>query len=206
MSDDVFEAFGDDDIDPKDEEPNRNTGQQGQNRFFIIAVAILGGLLICSLISFAVWALVLNRPQEATPPPTEVVASPTTETVVVEDTATPEPPAPTETLSPTATPEPTPTPLLAPTAVPDDEVVEGDADTATAVEATEEEATPTPTEVVRRTPTSTPGTTPTASAPGTGLGASSGQLSQTGLGEWLLIGVALLLAAVMVAARRLRRA
>jgi cytoskeletal protein RodZ len=213
MSDDVFEAFGDDDIFSEEEVTPQQTEAQGQNRLFIIAVAILGGLLVCSLISFGVWALVLNRPQEAAPPPTEVVATPTTESVVVDEPATPEPtetPAPTETAAPTDTPEPTATPLLGPTPGPDDEVTDGDPDTATAVEVTEEEAEPTPTEVVRRTPTPAPTERPTATPrtteAGTNLGTSSGQLSQTGLGEWLLIGVGAVLVAVMVTARRLRRA
>jgi cytoskeletal protein RodZ len=218
MSDDVFEAFGDDDIFTEDEEPQQQSEGGGQDRTFIIAVAILAGLLVLSLISFGVWALVLNRPQEAAPPPTEVVASPTVEVIVVEDTATPEPPEPTETPAPTETPEPTPTPLLGPTATPNGEDAEGEADpdTVTAVGVTEgegedeNEGEAEPTQVVRRTPTPmpTPQATPTprGSDAGTDLSASSGQLSQTGLSEWLLIGLAMLLVAVMVAARRLRQA
>ncbi len=214
MSDDVFEAFGDDDIFTEDEEPQQQSEGGGQDRTFIIAVAILAGLLVLSLISFGVWALVLNRPQEAAPPPTEVVASPTVEVIVAEDTPTPEP---TETPAPTETPEPTPTPLLGPTATPNGEEGEADPDTVTAVGATEGEGEngdenedeAEPTQVVRRTPTPmpTPQATPTprGSDAGTDLSASSGQLSQTGLSEWLLIGLAMLLVAVMVAARRLRQ-
>ena len=205
MSDDVFEAFGDDDIFSEDEEELKNAEGEGQNRTFIIAVAVLGGLLVCALISFGVWALVLNRPQEAQSRVGDIVASPTVE-AVVEATATPKPPAATDTPMPTDTPEPTP--LLGPTATPTADE-EADPDTSAVAEAPEE-VTPTATQAPRRrpTPTRTPRPTATtrASNPDTSLGASSGQLSETGLGEWILIGAAVILVAVIVTARRLRRA
>ncbi len=65
MSDDVFGTLGDDDILEEEEQKPKTAAGDGQNRTFIIAVAVLGGLLVCALLSFGVWALVLNRPQEA---------------------------------------------------------------------------------------------------------------------------------------------
>jgi cytoskeletal protein RodZ len=208
MSDDVFEAFGDDDIFAEEEEQEQPEGE-GQNRTFIIAVAVLGGLLLCALASFGVWALVLNKPQEAAPAPTEMVATPTMEEVVVETDT----PMPTETPSATDTPEPTATPLLGPTATPtpDEEEMEGEEGALAQTPAEgEEDVEPTATTVTRRTatPTATPRPTSTpraeASSGGTGFGESTGELSQTGLGEWLLVGAALLFVGVMIVARRLR--
>ena len=211
MSDDIFEAFGDEDTYQEEEAEAQVDQVQGQNRVFIIAVAVLGGLLVCALISFGVWALVLNRPQQAAPPPTEVAASPTAE-MVVEATSTPAAPEATNTPQPTDTPEPTSTPVLGPTATPtaegggDDPLAVGGAATATEPA---EEATPTATQEPRRTPTPTrtprATATPRVTGAGTSLGGNSGQLSQTGLGEWLLIGAAVLLVGVMITARRLRR-
>ncbi len=233
MSDDVFGNLGDDDIFEEEEQKPKTAAGDGQNRTFIIAVAVLGGLLVCALISFGVWALVLNRPQEANTRIGEALEAPAAEVVVdaAADTlaATPEPPeptdtpAPTETPVPTDTPEPTPTPLLGPTAtsIPEDAEGEGEAGAATETEAAEggdtetasavaaAEVTPTATQAPRRTPTPTrtPAATETPRAPSadSNLGASSGQLSQTGMGEWLLIGAAAVLIAVMMAARKLRK-
>jgi len=224
MSDNVFDTFGDDDdIFAEDEEEQQPEGE-GQNRTFIIAVAVLGGLLVCALISFGVWALVLNKPQQATPPVTEIVATVTVEAPAAEaDTTEPatETPAPTdtpepatETPAPTDTPEPTATPLLGPTATPtltDEEADAAESMAAAPGDTEAEDAEPTATQAPRRTPTPTrtpratstprPGTGETA----TGYGASSsGELSQTGLGEWLLVGGAVLLVAIVVLARRLR--
>ncbi|MGC9347048.1 MAG: hypothetical protein ACP5JG_02825, partial [Anaerolineae bacterium] len=86
MSDDLFEAFGDDDIFEEEEETAQAAEGEEQNRTFIIAVAALGGLLLCALIAFGVWAFVLNRPQPAdvlptdTPMPTADVAEELTAT------------------------------------------------------------------------------------------------------------------------------
>lgn len=210
MSDDVFEAFGDDDIFAEEDEQEQPEGE-GQNRTFIIAVAVLGGLLVCSLIAFGVWALFLNRPRPAVPEPTEVVATATTE-VVIEETDTPEP---TATEAATETPEPTPTPLLGPTATPTPEGGEEDgesmAETPGGGEG-DEEAESTATTAPRRTatPTRTPRPTSTprveASNGAAGNGGSRDELSQTGLGEWLLIGAAALFVGIIVVTRRLRTA
>jgi hypothetical protein len=215
MSDDVFEAFGDDDIFAEDEDLEQPEGED-QNRTFIIAVAVLGGLLLCALAAFGVWAFVLNGPREAAPPPTEVVATSTVEVdeVVVET----ETPSPTETPTPraTETPEPTATPLLGPTATPEEIVGESEDEEGalaeTPAEGEEEEGEATPTTVPRRTatPTATPRPTstprPGEGGAGTDFSEPRGELSQTGLGEWLLVGAALLFVSVMIVARRLRTA
>lgn len=226
MSDDVFETLGDDELFAEDEQQPEPTAGGNQNRAFIIAVAVLGGLLVCALISFGVWALVLNRPQEAKSRIGEVTEA-TMPEVAVEATTIPEAlaptemPAPTETSAPTDTPEPTSTPLLGPTATPVPEegeaeegeaeeggiVEEGDAETSAALAAAD--VTPTATQAPRRTPTPTrtpaATATPRTSDSQTNLGTTSGQLSETGLGEWLLIGAAVVLVAVMMTARKLRK-
>ncbi len=205
MSDDVFEAFGGDDIfNDDDDEHGQPEGEGQNNRTFIMAVAVLGGLLVCAVGAFMVWALVLNTPREMVEAPVvEPIASPTIE--LIEVVVEPEVPEPTETPVPTDTPAPTPTPtpLLGPTNTP---VPEEDA----AGEGEGAEESP----VVRRTPTPSP--TPPLLVQSSGSGAVSGEaavgpagsteLSQTGLGEWVLVGVAVLLLATMVLARRLRSA
>lgn len=195
MSEDIFEAFGEEDI-FEEEEPEEPQGTD-QNRTFIIAVAVLGGLLVCALAAFGVWALVLNRPQEAQP--AAVAPETTQEAVAVEPTEAP----PTDTPEPTrAAPTATPTPLLGPTATPTAE--------SKAAGAELEKATPTATREPRRSPTPTrtprPTSTPRAQATSTTYGTTSEQLSQTGLSEWLLGGVALVLIAVIIVTRKLRTA
>ena len=205
MSDDVFEAFGGDDIFNDDDEPTQAEGEGQNNRTFIIAVAALSGLLVCAIGAFMVWALFLNNPRQVSEAPVlGPLETPTLELIeavdiveVVVETDTPEP---TETPMPTDTPAPTPspTPLLGPTSTPEGEG-NGEAEGGEAE----------PTQVVRRTavPTATPATLAQASPPeAPAAAAGSAQLSQTGLGEWVLIGVALLLLATMVLARRLRSA
>jgi len=197
MSEEIFEAFGEDEI-FEEEEPEEPQGT-GQNRTFIIAVAILGGLLVCALAAFGVWALVLNRPQQAQPPEMEMAAEITQEAVAIETTEAP----PTETSEPAKTePTATPTPVLGPTATPKAEAMAAGAEA--------EGATPTATREPRRSPTPTrtpcPTPTPRVQATSTTYGTSTGELSQTGLSEWLLGGVAVLLVAVIVVARKLRSA
>jgi hypothetical protein len=199
MSDDLFEAFGGDDVFSDDDEPTQAEGEGQNNRTFIIAVAALSGLLVCAIGAFMVWALFLNNPRQvAEAPILEPIETPTLE--VVEVVVEPETPEPTETPMPTDTPAPppSPTPLLGPTSTPDGG---GEGETAG--------GNPESTQVVRRTavPTATPPTLAQASPPeGPAATGGSAQLSQTGLGEWVLIGVALLLLATMVLARRLRSA
>jgi hypothetical protein len=208
MSDDVFEAFGGDDIFNDDDEPKQAEGEGQNNRTFIMAVAVLGGLLVCAVGAFMVWALFLNTPRQMIeapiePPVVEVAeideVNEVNEVIVIVETETP---LPTETPAPTDTPEPTPspTPLLGPTSNPDSE---GEA--VAGGEGAES------TQVVRRTavPTATPPTLAQSTTGGAEVAVATGgatQLSQTGLGEWVLIGVAVLLLATMVLARRLRSA
>jgi hypothetical protein len=208
MSDDVFEAFGGDDMFNDDDEPKQAEGEGQNNRTFIMAVAVLGGLLVCAVGAFMVWALFLNTPRQMVEAPIELPVvevaeiddvNEVNEVIVIVETETP---LPTETPAPTDTPEPTPspTPLLGPTSNPDSEgeaVAGGEVAEAT--------------QVVRRTavPTATPATLAQSTTGGAEVAVATGgatQLSQTGLGEWVLIGVAVLLLATMVLARRLRRA
>jgi hypothetical protein len=201
MSDDLFEAFGGDDIFSDDDEPTQAEGEGQNNKTFIIAVAALSGLLVCAIGAFMVWALFLNNPRQvAEAPILEPIEAPTLELVAVVVEPEPETPEPTETPMPTETPAPppSPTPLLGPTSTPD-----GDGNGGA------EGENPESTQVVRRTavPTATPPTLAQASPPeGPAATGGSAQLSQTGLGEWVLIGVALLLLATMVLARRMRSA
>lgn len=194
MSDDVFGAFGGDDI-FDDAEQKQPQGEAQNNKTFIIAVAALGGLLVLAIGAFMLWALVLNRPSELAEAPAEVA----TETAMVEaivETDTPEP-----TSAPTDTPKPTPTPLLGPTKTPTPEGL---------VLADEDATTP----IVRRTPTPTSTSMTLAKAEDTraetGVGSgetpASTELAKTGLGEWVLVGVAVVLIATVVLARRLRSA
>ena len=204
MSDDLFESFSSDDL--FEEEVENQPEGEGQNKTFIIAVAALGGLLVISLILFGVWAFVINPRMQANLQPTEAVV--VVEETPIEDTSTSEADAG-ETLSvveesPTDTPEPTPTPVVGPTRTPTPEAAAGDEG-----EGGEggETAKPTPTSEPRRTPTPSPTRRlvatpkPTERAP---AGSSSESLSQTGLGEYLLIVGAIALIGVAFFARRLR--
>jgi hypothetical protein len=221
MSDDLFESFGDEDLflDEEEEELSGEAEGEGQNRTFIIAVAVLGGLLVCALAAFGVWAFVIS-PRQARNQASEALPSPTV-TVEAEETIEA---TPTEEI-PTDTPEPeptnTPTPVVGPTRTPTPEVTatvegtpeEGETEGAGAEIPGEgadegggedEDVTPTP----RPRRTATPRPTPTtrsepAAGDATGLDEDE-ELSQTGLGEWLLAGAALLLFGVAILARRLR--
>ncbi|MGC9348754.1 MAG: hypothetical protein ACP5JG_11490, partial [Anaerolineae bacterium] len=140
--------------------------------------------------------------------PADVVPTDTpvpTADVAEELTATAESVAATKEAAPTETPEPTATPVVGPTATLTEATSgEGEEDEGTGADV-EPTATPRP----RRTPTPTPTPRPTATPlegddAGTGFGAD--QLADTGLGEWLLVGAAVVLIAVMVMARKMRSA
>ncbi|MDF1515781.1 MAG: hypothetical protein P1S60_18385 [Anaerolineae bacterium] len=216
MSDDLFESFGSNDL-FEEEEPEKQPEGEGQNKTFIIAIAALGGLLIISLILFGVWAFVINPRMQANMQPTETV-------VIVEDTPVEDADTmgetdeavgedPDEALSvvveeePTNTPEPTATLVVGPTRTP---TVEAEATEDDSGSGGEEMVQATPTEPPRRTPTPGPTRRPTATpkaddndtAP---AGASSESLSQTGLGEVLLIVGAFALMGLALFVRRLRR-
>ncbi|MGC9396628.1 MAG: hypothetical protein ACP5J4_17425 [Anaerolineae bacterium] len=213
MADDLFDTLGSDSLfEDEEEELEQDTGEQ-QNKTFLIAVIVMGGLLALALITFAVWALVINPRMQAqqqaalgvaTEAPTLEVEPPIDEEPpVVEEVQTEEPtatPEPTETPQPTATP----TPVIGPTATPStDDAAAGEG------EGEGEEATPTPS-VVRRTPTPLPTEDATATPTGSGTSGTSGatpaRTPDTGLGEVALVIAALLLMAVFFAARRLRQA
>ncbi len=210
MSDDLFESFGSDDLFEEEETENQPEGE-GQNKTFIIAVAALGGLLVIALIMFGVWAFVINPRMQASPQPTEtvVIVEETSEVVdaAVESGDTEDAgeavSVPEE--KPTDTPEPTPTPVIGPTRTPTPEAEASSGDEGDAGETTK----PTPTNVPRRTPTPSPTRKPAATprvTPRPSSGSSSESLSQTGLGEVLLIVGAIALIGVAFFARRLRSA
>ena len=168
------------------------TGDEGQNRTFIILVAIMSGILLIGIIAFCVWALVLGglggggAAQETEVPMTADVAMVSeTETAIAELTAMPEettvpptstsrPPAATNTVRPTSTPSPVQSPTVEPTA------------------AAAAEVTPT----THPVPTST-------TAPTTG---TATQTPDTGLGAFTALIVAGVLFFLLLTARRLRTA
>jgi cytoskeletal protein RodZ len=222
MSDDLFESFGDEDLfaDEEDEELSGEAEGEGQNRTFIIAVAVLGGLLVCALAAFGVWAFVIN-PRQARNQASEAVPSPSVTPTVMEtaqvtttnvptDTPEPEPTeTPTPVMGPTRTPTPEVTETLAVTPGTDDETGEAGAEVPGGEDGDGEDVTPTATLRPRRT--ATPRPTPTTRPEDPAAGDTNGldgdeELSQTGLGEWLMAGAALLLLGVALLARRLRRA
>lgn len=207
MSDDLFESFGSDDL--FEEETEAEPEGEGQNKTFIIAVAALGGLLVIALILFGVWAFVISPRMQANLQPTETVA--VIEDIQPEDIEMREGVEETdeEVISvpeeqPTDTPEPTPTPVVGPTRTPTPEAeVTSEEDEGEIAEVTEATATSEP----RRTPTPASTRRPTATPQATvrpPSGASSESLSQTGLGDVLLIIGALTLIGVAFFARRLR--
>jgi cytoskeletal protein RodZ len=196
MSDDLFnDTFGGDNLFEDEEEQQEQAAGEGQNRTFLIAVAVLGGLLACALISFGVWALVINPNMQRAAEQAGDVVGMVTETpaadVVVEATATLEP---TATPKPTATP--TATPVIGPTATPKDDAGDGDAPTPTPVR---ERRTETP------TPEGSPEVTPTKSTTASS-GSTSDSLPDSGLGEISLVAGALLMVVAFLAARKLRSA
>jgi cytoskeletal protein RodZ len=208
MSDDLFDTLGAEAVfEEEEEQPEPDAGEK-QNKTFLIAVAIMGGLLVCALIAFGVWALVIN-PQmkraaqqasegvtiEAPTAETELVATPTVEEAQPAEEKTVPP-----TNTPKPTPTPTPTPVIGPTATPE---------SGEAAAGAGGDATPTPTPRVRRTDTPTPttaapaGTTPRPTA---GTSGTTERTPDTGFGEIALVAAAVLLVGVFFTARRLRKA
>ncbi len=165
--------------------------EESANRTFVIAAAAIGGLLVLSMICLGVYALVIApRQQEARiAQATEIIQQNTetarslTQTAAAEEaTDTPEP-----TETPTATTEPTATPtqvVVVPTDTPFTTLQTLAPQTATAAaEATNRALTPT------ATPTALPAT---------------GFADEAGLPGLLAMGAALV--AIVIVARRLRRA
>ncbi len=227
MSDDLRDAFGED-IFAEPEEEFEEEGAESQNRTFLIAVAILGGLLLLALAAFAVWAFVVN-PRMQAQWADEVANAAATNTAVAEMvanggtvTSEAEPPASTEDedeedveetpedAEPTATetPEPTNTPVIratnTPTPTPDAEEAAdeegGEEENGEEVAAGDaDEVTATPTSQPRRSPT--PTRTPTASEE---EAAEADETPETGLGELLLVLAGGLLIGLIILVRRLR--
>ncbi|HOU14704.1 MAG TPA: hypothetical protein PKZ84_16485 [Anaerolineae bacterium] len=213
MSDDLFDTLGTDAAFEEEEQQPEDTGEK-QNKTFLIAVAIMGGLLVLALVAFGVWALVINpqmkraanqaaqglgageTPAIETPATEEIIATPT-----VEEAPTEEKPTAAPTNTPKPTPTLTPTPLIGPTATPESsEAAAGGG-----------EATPTPTPRVRRTdtPAPTPTKAPASAAtprPTAAAGGTTQRTPETGFGEVALVAAAVLLVGVFFTARRLRKA
>lgn len=209
MSDDLFDTLGADSalFEEEEEQPEQDTGEN-QNKTFLIAVAIMGGLLVLALIAFGVWALVINPQMRRAAQQTSegvTIEIPTVETDLVA-TPTVEEAQPTEeeTVPPTNTPKPTPTltptPVIGPTATP----AEGEA-----AATSEGEATPTPRARRTDTPAPTPTNAPASVAtprPTTSASATTERTPDTGFGEIALVAAAVLLVGVFFTARRLRKA
>lgn len=198
------------------EEPQQEEGE-GNNRTFLIAAIVLGGIVLLSLICMAVYALLIlpgqNKAKMAAEATNAVLASNFTATAVVDQltqvaslfTATP---PPTE----TPLPPPTATPLLAeePTGTAAPLV---DAGTAT------QDALLTQLAIAQKTGTPKPVAGGTGVTPGNGITATAlakiaatktSQLASTGFADEVglpgLFAAALILVAVILLARRLRAA
>ena len=238
MADDLYDAFGEDDIFMDEEEEvveEPEADVEGQNRMFMIAVGILGGLLVLAMVGAAVFFLVINPGRQAQPVPAGADETPTVELleeditatavalaeagieegegeeVEVEPTETPtDTPEPTDTPAPTDTP--TATPVLGPTNTPVPEE-EGEA------EAGEEEegemagaGMAGEGEEVTATPTLVPRRTPTptrtprATPTPDKVSKAETTVPDTGLGEVLLVLAAGLLLGILFITRRLRKA
>jgi hypothetical protein len=214
MSDNLFDTFGEESYFPEEEEGATEVAEgEGQNRTFLIAVAVLGGLLVCAIGAFMVWALVINPRMQAQQQAAAGLPTPTeeaTQIAGVEETpgvgeTQPAAGAPSAATN-TPKPEVTPTPVVGPTRTPTP-TAEGGESGGTVAEAPT--ATPTPTTAPRRTPTPIPTNTPrpTPTPRSTRPSASgSEQPPNTGLGEVALVGGAVLLVGVFFLARRLRKA
>jgi len=219
MSDDLRDAFGED-IFAEPEEEFEEEEAESQNRTFLIAVAILGGLLLVAIGVFMLWIFVLNPRMQAQREAqfaevqatntaiAEMVANGGTVTSEIEPPESNGDEEPEETEEPTATetPEPTATntPVIKETNTPEPEEdgeVEGDAeDEGDAEEVTS--ATATATSEPRRspTPTRTPRTTTETS------NETVDETPETGLGELVLVIAGGLFIGVIILVRRLRSA
>lgn len=200
MADDLRDTFGDDTFLDTGEEEIEEEGEGKQNRTFLIGVALLGGLLLLAIAAFVIWAMVLN-PRQADQN-AQIIATNEAVLIAMQQTQTVEA-RPTD--MPTATPtqqvepSPTPTPVIRATQTPTPENTSagGEAGGAAGTPGAAGTATVSP----RRTETPRPATTaaaPTAKTPSA--------TPDTGLGEVLLMVAAGLLVALIVFARRLRRA
>ena len=187
-----------DEFDDFDEEPVEGEGE-GQNRLFIIAVAVMSGVLLIGVIAFCAWVLFVGGfigggdAADVTPTADAAALAALTETVAFEETTTAEAAEPTEASTPTEaaptnTPRPTDTPTTAAGESPTPEV-------SPVVTQTEEAGG-----VGEITPTMGPRTSPTS--PGGTPGPDT--VSDTGIGAFTAVIVAIGLLLLLVTARRLR--
>ncbi len=213
MADDLRDAFGDDIfVDPEDEFGDEVEGE-GQNKMFLIGVAVLGGLLLIAIIAFVLWAAVLNPRMQAdrdvqnqaiiATNQAVQIALDATATADAMPTATPLPEEPENTPTPTATATPVIAPTATPTSTPEplEPPENGNGEQPPDDDEGPETAEPRRT----ATPTRTPTATRTPSAPATGTD-DNGELAETGMGEVILVVAGLLLIGVLFVARRLRTA
>jgi len=227
MSDDLRDAFGEDIFAEPEEEALEGEEAEAQNRMFLIAVAVLGGLLLVAIGVFLLWVFVINPSMQAERVE-ENAAIQATNTAIAEmvangGTVTSEPIAgedegdeePEETVEPTKTdtPEPTATdtPVIKATNTPTPEDTEevGEEDEEDEEDEEEEpeevaeaEVTVTATSRPRRSPT--PTRTPRAT--NTPSGNTTDETPETGLGEFVLVIAGGLLIGLIVLTRRLRSA
>lgn len=199
MADDLRDTFGDDVFMDAEEEAPEEEGGEKKNRTFLIGVAVLGGLLLLAIAAFVVWAMVLNPRQTAQQAAENdrimatneavLIAMQQTQTVEAQPTSTP-----TATATPKVEPTATPTPVIRATKTPTPP-------SETGAVGGESAGTPTPggTATPRTAGTTRPTATPSATS-----GPSA--TPDTGLGEVLLIVASGLLAALLIFARKLRRA
>lgn len=190
---------------------------EGSNRTFIIAVAILAGVLFCVAAAFVIVQLIVKPAMQANQvgqqAALEMTATSQAIEVAMNGTATAEA-LPTEppTEEPTATlppPTPTATPVLGPTntPTPSPTVAAQETPAKTAPGVVAQASTPTTSPRRTPTPTATPRNTPKPGAtPKPTVNASGQQPPQTGLGEVLLVVAAGLLLGIIFLARRLRKA
>jgi cytoskeletal protein RodZ len=179
-----------------DEEAAEEEGE-GQNRLFIIAVAVMSGVLLIGVIAFCAWVLFVGGfiggrdAVDVTPTADAAALAALTATVAFEETTTAEAAEPTPTeVTPTNTPRPTEAPTTAPTEPTTPEV-------SPEVTQTEEPST-----VGEVTPTLGPRTSPTAP----GGTPPPDTVSDTGIGAFTAAIVAIGLLLLLVTARRLRTA
>jgi hypothetical protein len=191
---------------------------EGSNRTFIIAVAILAGLLFCVVAVYVIMQLIVKPAMQANQVGQQAALEMTAtsqaiEVAMMNGTATAEA-LPTEppTEEPTATlppPTPTATPVLGPTntPTPSPTVAAQETPAKTAPGVVAQAGTPTTSPRRTPTPTATPRNTPKPGATPKPTGNASGQQPpQTGLGEVLLVVAAGLLLGIIFLARRLRKA
>lgn len=204
MADDLRDTFGEDIFLDVEEEEIEAEGGEKQNRTFLIGVVLLSGLLLCAIAAFVIWATVINPRQAARQADLNAQIMATNEAVLIamQQTQTVE-------AMPTATPTATPTPQVEPTATPTPVIRATNTPTPEPAETNGTPGAPGDTGATGGTPGATATVSPRRTEtprPATPAPTTPSATPDTGFAEMLLIGVAALLLALMVFARRLRRA